>query len=81
MIHPSDIENKDFSIVLPGLLLRLGAISSALIIMEEADFTDHYSPENITGFGLIIRDIMDDLLTIEKALYSDGGAVRTDKAN
>lgn len=80
MIHPSDIESKDFSIVLPELSLKLGAISSALIVAEEFNTMTCYSSENVTGFGLIIRDIMDDLEIVNKALYPDEDPARIKKA-
>jgi len=81
MIHPSDIKSKDFSIVLPELSLKLGAISSALIAAEESNATAYYSSENVTGFGLIIRDIMDDLYIVDKALYPDEDPARVEQAS
>ena len=69
MIDKEDIEKKDFSTALSGLCSKLSAVYSALIKVEGGGFD--YNDEDILGFGLIVRDIYDDLSKISCALYGE----------
>lgn len=70
MINQRDIEEKDFSISMDGLIVKLGALQSAFIQAEGQGC--FYGEKDLVGFGLIVRDIHDDLSKIYEVLYGDG---------
>lgn len=69
MIRDDDIKTKDFSIALPGLVNKLGAIQGALLAAEESGLL--YSQQDLVGFSLLIGDIHIDLMKISSALYPE----------
>ena len=67
MINKSEIENKDFSMTIPVIITKLITVSESLQIRD--DRRDWIDNEVMEGFGLILEDVIDDLRTINKALY------------
>lgn len=71
MISPENIERRDFSDAIPDIAAKIVAIGSALLTYGESEWPDLES-DQCKGFGLMLCEIEDDLLTIGKALYDDG---------
>ena len=67
MIDQDYIESKDFSVALPGAKNKLRAVSDGMLfeISEEGPPPQ----EVLEGWHLILLDVIDDLSTINTALY------------
>ena len=68
MIFQDNIERKDFSLALPGITNKLRAVSAGM--MFEIGEGDPPPKEVLDGWHQILLDVIDDLSTINKALYS-----------
>lgn len=77
MIDSSNIEEKDFSISLNEVIQKVSAVSLSLAAVDTsglppfqaAALHGYYHPDDLVGFGIILRDIRDDLETIRDTLY------------
>ena len=67
MIDQDNIENKDFSVALPGVTSKLVAVSNGMLF----EISEGGPPpeEVLNGWYLILLDVIDDLGVINKALY------------
>jgi len=70
MIDKSSIEDKDFSLILPEIIVKTQFIAAPLI---NTGITKEYIPKDevLYGSGLLLTEISKDLQAIEKALYPE----------
>ena len=75
MIDNINIEMKDFSCVLPGIINKLEFLSLALV-PKTLHGDNEYCKDDLTGVGLILGEVADELTIINSALYNSGGSDR-----
>ena len=68
MINKDDLENKDFSLVLPELIGKIQAAASSFV--NTSYMKEGFIPLNCfwLGFGTILNEVADDLTMIDEAL-------------
>lgn len=74
MIDEFDIEQKtlDFSISFPGVIRKIRAISRLITATGDQPDQCWVGQEELLGIGSILEDAVDDLETINRALYGEG---------